>query len=81
MINLVCPGTHGKLACGYKLEAYGTAEPDEDGTVQVNFTRLDRASQRHIRENHPELVPHRRVPTIAPRRREPLAGGGESPKN
>lgn len=61
MIMLVCPGMNGKLACGHKLQAYGTATPDSDGTVQVNFTRLDRPSQRHIRERHPELAPKRKV--------------------
>lgn len=80
MILLVCPGTNGNLACGYKLQAYGTADPDEDGTVQVNFTRLDRQSQRHIREQHPDFVPRRKVPTNAPRpSNPPTVGGGEPP--
>lgn len=60
MITLACPGNKG--TCLNLLQAYGTAEPDEDGTVQVNYTRLDRSSQRHIREHHPELLPKRYSP-------------------
>lgn len=59
MIHLACPGNNG--TCLNLLQAYGTADPDEDGKVAVAFTRLDKSSQRHIRENHPEFLPKRKV--------------------
>lgn len=59
MIDLACPGNNGK--CLQLLHAYGGADPNTDGEVTIPFTRFERSSQRHIRENHPELLPKYKV--------------------
>jgi hypothetical protein len=79
VITLACPGNNG--TCLNILQAYGDATPDADMQVTIPFTRFDRSSQRHIRENHPEFLPKYKVnPTNgSPPPVPPTEDGGELP--
>lgn len=54
-MDLACPDP----TCLHLLHAHGDATPDDDGQVTIPFTKFDRPSQRHIRDNHPQFVPNR----------------------